>query len=273
MTERTSIVPRLLLMMAISVLVTTAVHAQNFTPISSLRTGGNYVNLPTPLILPEGMWEVRFTHRFAEPINEGDIHNFWGLDGSADIGIGLAWGATRNLQVELFRSDVQDNYEAALKWSFIRQAPSFPVSITFRGGADVLTEKGIEDRTSPFVQSIVSRQMSRRLELFAAPSYVSDAGSFEHAVNVPVGMAWFYRPGAAVVLELVPENTDLIDEIDSSFGWALGWKRAIGGHFFEIMLANTRSTHVNQYVPGEFFRGIGLESGDVHLGFNIVRRF
>ncbi|MBW3672127.1 MAG: hypothetical protein KY432_10710 [Acidobacteria bacterium] len=262
-----------LVLLAVIGLVSTAVHAQNYTPISSLRTGGNYVNQPTPLILPQGMWEVRFTHRFAEPINEGDVHNFWGLDGSADIGIGLALAVRHDLQIELFRSDVQDNYEAALKWAFIRQAPSFPVSITFRGGADVMTEEGIEDRTSLFVQSIISKQISRRLEVFAAPAYVSDAGSFEHAVNVPFGMAWFYRPSAAVVLELIPENTDLPDQLDSSFAWALGWKRAIGGHFFEIMLANTRSTHVNQYVPGEFLRGIELESGDVHLGFNIVRRF
>lgn len=264
---------RTILLSMIVTVITTIGHAQDYTPIASLRTGGNYVNVPTPLIIPDGMWEVRFTHRFAEPINDGDVRNLWGLDGSADIGIGLAWAARRDLQFELFRSDVQDNYEAAVKWAFLKQAPSFPVSITFRGGVDVLTEEGIDDRTSIFAQSIVSRQLSRRLEVFAAPTYAFEAGSFEHAVNFPFGLAWFYRPSTAIVVELIPENDDLADDVDSSIGWAVGWKRALGGHFFEILLANTRATHVSQYVPGELIRGVGLQSDDVHLGFNIVRRF
>lgn len=246
---------------------------QDYTPIAPLRTGTNYVNIPTPLTLGHRIWEVRFTHRFAEPINDGDIRNLWGLDGSADIGIGLAWAPTPDLQIELFRTDVQDNYEAAVKWAFLKQARSVPVSVAFRGGVNVLTEEGIEDRTSIFLQSILSRQVSRKLEIFAAPTYAHEAGSFDHAVNIPFGLVWFPRSNMGFVLEVIPENRDLPDEVDSSFGWALGWKRAIGGHFFEIMLGNTRATHVSQYVGGELFRGIGLESDDVHLGFNIVRRF
>lgn len=272
MTERVRLLRRVAMLIALAAW-TPLLHGQDYTPLPSLRTGGNYVNVPTPLIVPNGQWEVRFTHRFAEAINDGDARNLWGLDGSADIGIGLAWAMSRDLQIELFRSDVQDNYEAAVKWSFLRQAPSFPVSISFRGGVDILTEEGIDDRSSIFVQSIVSRQISRRLEVFAAPSYVHGAGSFDDAVNVPFGLAWFYRPSSSIVVELIPENTDLPDEVDSSFGWAIGWKRALGGHFFEILLANTRATHVSQYVPGELIRGIGLESDEVHLGFNIVRRF
>ncbi|MDX1582711.1 MAG: DUF5777 family beta-barrel protein, partial [Thermoanaerobaculia bacterium] len=75
------------------------------------------------------------------------------------------------------------------------------------------------------------------------------------------------------VLELIPENHDLPDGVDSSFGWTIAWKRALGGHFFEILLANTRATHSSQQIGGELLRGVGLESDDVHLGFNIVRRF
>ncbi|MDX1582971.1 MAG: DUF5777 family beta-barrel protein, partial [Thermoanaerobaculia bacterium] len=170
-----------------------AVEGQDYTPISPLRTGTYYANIPTPLTLPDGMWSVRFTHRFATPINEGDEDDLWGLDGSADIGIGLAWAASEHLQLELFRTDVQDNYEIAGKWSFLRQAPDFPVSITFRGGLNVMTEDDIEDRTSVFLQSVVSHQFSRRLELFAVPMYANDAGSFDHAFNVAVGAIWFPR--------------------------------------------------------------------------------
>lgn len=252
---------------------TFSVMAQDYTPIAPLRTGTYYVNVPTPLTLPKGVLEVRFTHRFAEPVNDGDSHDLWGLDGSADIGIGVAWGFTESLQAELFRTDVQDNIEAALKWRFLRQAPDFPVSITLRGGTDILTEENIDDRTSLFLQTVVSRQMSRRLELFAVPTYANEAGSFDHAFNVPFGLIWFPRPNMGLVLELIPENRDLPDAVDSSFGWAVALKRAIGGHFFEILLANTRATHVSQSVGGELFRGVGLDSEDVHLGFNIVRRF
>jgi hypothetical protein len=235
-----------------------------------LRLGETLLNLPTPRVLTDGRWEVRFTHRFSQPINEGDVHSLWGLDLSADIGLGLAYSVNEDLMVSIFRTDVQDNVEAAVKYVVLRQ-PNQPISAAVRAGADWKTERGIQDRLSAFAQAVLSRRLGQKAEVFVLPTYVSNTDLFDEVFNVPVALAWSIYPHLSLIVEVIPENADLPDSIDSSFGWSVGLKRAIGGHYFEILLSNTRATHVDQYAPSAF--GGGLEAGDVHLGFNIERRF
>ena len=256
-----------------ALLLATPSLAQDYDPIQPLRLGSDLINLPTPRTLPTGTWEVRFTHRFSEPINDGDEHSLWGLDSSADIGIGLAYAPTANLQFGVFRTDVLDNIEASFKYALVREAPSFPLSVSFRGGVDWHTEEGTDDSTGGFAQAILSRRVGPGAEVFAVPTWASDAGSFDHAFNVPVGLAWTFRPGLSLMIEVIPENRDLPDEIGSDLGWAIGLKKAVGGHYFDVVLASSRATHVDQYVGSEFLPGVGVDSGDIHLGFNIVRRF
>jgi hypothetical protein len=250
-----------------------AVLAQSspYTPHAPLPLGDNLLNLPTPRTLARGAWEVRFTHRFSQPIGDGDVHSLWGLDSSADVGIGLSWAPVRDLQISAFRIDVQDDIELAAKYSILQQAPAVPLSISARGGLDVRTEEGIDDRTSFFAQLILSRQFGRKGEVFVIPTYASNAAPFDHAFNVPVGAAFAIRPYLSLIVEVVPPNGDLPDDMESDFGWSVGLKRALGGHYFEVMLTDTRATNVDQYVSGGFLGGI--DASDVHLGFNISRRF
>ncbi len=249
-----------------------ALSAQSqYTPYAPLALGETLINQPTPRVFGVGTWEIKFTHRFSQPINEGDIQSLWGLDSAADIGIGLTYVPIQDLQISLYRTDIQDDYELAAKWSALKQAPAMPVSLSFRAGADVRTEEGMNDRASFFAQALVSRRIGERIEIFANPSYVSNTDSFEHAVNLPLGAAYMLKPHLSAIIELIPPNGDLPSSIDSDFSWAIGLKRAIGGHYFEVLLSNSRATHVDQYVPGNFLGG--LNAGDVYLGFNIERRF
>jgi hypothetical protein len=239
-------------------------------PAPPLRVGDYLLNLPSPRILAPGAFEVRFTHRFSEPINEGDEHSLWGLDSSADIGIGLAWAATEKLQLGLIRTDLLDDVEASAKYLFLKQSADTPISLAARGGLNWRTEEQVDDRLSPFLQVIVSKQFGRNLELFAMPTYLNDDSRYDHAFNLPVGIAWAWRPYLLVVAEVIPENSDIPDDVDSGIAWSIGLKRAIGGHWFEVLLTDSRATHVDQYTT---FPLGGIDSGDVHLGFNIERRF
>jgi len=147
-------------------------------------------------------------------------------------------------------------------------------------GGDIRTEKNLEDRTSVFGQVILSHQFGHHAEVFAIPTYVTNAARnpntngalFKHVFNVPVGAAILIKPSLSIVGEIVPKNHDLPDTIHADFGWALGLKRAIGGHYFEILLTNNNATHVDQYTTSTY-QGTGLNRGDLHLGFNIERRF
>ena len=255
-----------------------------YTPTAPIPLGDILLSLPTSHIPSTGTWEIKFTHRFNQSIDQGNgsdrIHSLFGLDSNADVGIGLSYSPRRDLQFSLVRSNVLDDIELAAKYVVVQQAPAIPLSAAVRVGGDFRTEKNLNDRSSVFGQVILSHQFGHHAELFAIPTYVTNAGRdtntngalFKHAFNVPVGAAIMIRPALSVVGEIVPKNRDLPHTIHADFGWALGIKRAIGGHYFEILLTNNNATHVDQYVTSTY-QGTGLNRGDLHLGFNIERRF
>jgi Membrane bound beta barrel domain (DUF5777) len=257
-----------------------------YVPINPLPLGDILLSLPTAHIPSEGTWEVKFTHRFQQSLDAGNghdrVHSFFGLDSSADVGIGVSYAPRRDLQFTVVRSNVLDDIEMAGKYVIFQQAPALPVSLAFRGGVDWRTERGLRDRTSLFAQAIISRRLGARTEVFILPTWATNAGRttqaaeplalFKHATNVPFGIAFMLKPSLSVVGEFVPKNHDLPKSIQSDFGWSLGLKRAIGGHYFEIMITDLPSTHVDQLVTATY-QGGAIKRGDLHLGFNIERRF
>lgn len=260
--------------------------AQAAPPLRPLPLGDALLSLPSNHIAPWGQWEWKFTHRFNQSLDQGSfsdqLHSFFGLDTNADVVFGGSYALRPNLQVSVVRSNTNDTVEAAAKYVLWRQTAGRPFSATLRGGADIRTEKDLEDRTSFFAQAIVSRQFGRKAEVFLLPTFATNAGRavsgdssvalFDTAFNMPVAFVWMLRPGLAAVAEVIPPNGDLPDEIEGDFGWSLGIKRNIGGHWFEILLTNNQSTLVDQYVTSTY-QGSGLDAGDIKLGFNIERRF
>lgn len=258
-----------------------------FTPIRTVPLGDALLTLPTSHIPAEGTWEVKFTHRFNQSLDQGSfsdrVHSLWGLDSNADVGIGFSYVISRDLQATFMRSNASDDIESSLKYVVVQQAQAIPFSLALRGGMDWRTERDIVDRTSFFAQGVISRQIGTRIEISAMPTFVTNAGRavngstseamFKHAFNVPLGAALMVRPGLSVIVELTPKNGDLPSTMKGGdFGWALGFKRAIGGHYFEILLTNTNATHADQYVTSTYM-GSPLKKSDIHLGFNIERRF
>jgi len=272
----------------LAILMAMPLFAQDdsYKPISKLPMGDQLLSLPSPNIASQGTWEVKFSHRFNQSLSQGSfsdqVHSLFGLDTNADVVFGLSYALRRDLQLSLARSNTNDTVEGAAKFVVLQQARAVPLSLTLRGGFDWRTEKDLDDRHSLFAQAIVSRQFGRKVEIFALPTFVTNAGRavsgdgsaalFDHAFNVPVGVAYMIRPPLAVVAEIIPPNGDLPEEMDADFSWSVGIKRAIGGHWFEILLTNNQSTMVDQYVTSTF-QGTPLDLDDVKLGFNIERRF
>ena len=257
-----------------------------YTPLGKLPVGDTILTLPSPHMPSRGTWEVKFTHRFNQSLSDGSladqVHALFGLDSNADVTFGLSYALRRDLQLSIARSNTNDTIEAAAKYLLLQQAAAVPLSVTLRGGADWRTERNLEDRVSLFAQALLSRRIGRKLEVYALPTFVTNAGRavtargsgalFDQAFNVPLGAAYFLRPPLAVVAEVIPPNGDLPDDLDGDFAWAVGVKRALGGHWFEILLTNSQSTMADQYVTSTF-QGTGLDASDVKLGFNIERRF
>ncbi len=278
---------RKLLLTAALFVSATALAQDRYTPINPIPLGDTLLSLPTSHIPSEGTWEVKFTHRFNQSIDQGNfsdrIHSLYGLDSNADVGIGFSYAPKRDLQFSLYRSNQLDDIELAAKYIVFQQAAAIPGNVAVRVGGDWRTEKNLKDRGSVFAQLILSRQIGRRAEVFAIPTFATDAGRFtngdtstalfKHAENLPVGFAIMVRPALSVVGELIPKNHDLPKDLrHGDIGWAIGLKRAIGGHYFEILLTDSNATHVDQYVTATY-QGSALNKSDIHIGFNIERRF
>lgn len=263
-------------------------QAQNqYTPVTPLPLGDIFLSLPTSHMPLRGTWEVRFTHRFNQSIDQGSfsdrIHSLYGLDSNADVGIGLSYVPVRDLQLSFYRSNALDDIELAAKYDVFEQAKAIPFGAAIRAGGDWRTERDLNDRTSEFGQLILTRQFGKRAELSILPTYVTNAGRtvtgttstalFKNAFNVPIAAAVMVSQSMSVVGEVVPRNRDLPPNMRGGyFAWAAGLKTVIGGHFFELLLTNSNATHVDQYVTSTY-QGSPLHRGDLHLGFNIERRF
>jgi hypothetical protein len=257
-----------------------------YRPSTRLPVGDQILTLPSSHMAADGTWEVKFSHRFNQSLADGSfadqLHSLFGLDTNADVTFGMSYAMRPDLQVSLARSNTNDTFEAAAKYIVLQQAPAVPATIALRGGIDWRSERDLDDRTSFFAQGIVSRRIGNKAEVFALPTFVTNAGRavtgdtsgalFDHAFNMPVGVTYFIRPPLAVVAEIIPPNGDLPDETNGDFGWSIGIKRSIGGHWFEVLLTNSQGTTVDQYTSSTF-QGAGLDASEVKLGFNIERRF
>lgn len=276
-----------LLLVALLAVPVFAQETDPYRPLGRLPVGDQLLSLPSSHIASQGTWEVKFTHRFNQSLSNGSfsdqLHSLFGLDTNADVTFGFAYALRRDLQLSLARSNTNDTYEVAAKYVVLQQAPRVPATITLRAGADWRTERNLGDRNTLFAQALLSRRIGSKLEIFAMPTYATNAGRavqgdqsgalFDHAFNVPIGAAYFFRPPLAIVAEIIPPNGDLPAESDGSdLSWSVGIKRAIGGHWFEILLTNNQSTMVDQYVTTTY-QGAPLDANEVKLGFNIERRF
>ena len=276
-----------LLSMAAVLLLAVPLSAQStYAPTTPLALGDSLFALPTAHIPAEGIWEVKFTHRFQQSADQGNlstrIHSLFGLDSNADVGLGLSYVARRDLQFSVIRTNALDDIEGSVKYIVFEQAPALPVSLALRGGVDWRTAASLRDRTSFFGQAVLSRALGRRVEIVLVPTYAtnvgrasagtSDVALFKNAFNLPVGAAVMLSPSLSIVGEFVPKNHDLPKTVNSDFGWSVGLKRAIGGHYFEILLTDLPTTQVDQYVSTTYLGG-AIHRGDLHLGFNIERRF
>jgi hypothetical protein len=238
-----------------------------YAPVHRDPLGTRLVDIPTPFTLGARRIEVIFNHRFQQEVSAGSS-NLWGLDGGADVGLGLAWGVTRHLDLSAFRSSFQKDFELSGKYLFLEQAERVPLSLAVRAGTDLLRQQGAADPRRPFAQLLLARSFGHGVNLFVAPTWVRDTPLLRNAVTLPVGASVGLPGGSYLEAEFVPKNHDLGTSVAA---WHVALAKPIGAHLFSLVLGNSRATTVDQYAGGD--SAAGFKSGDVRLGFNLVRYF
>ncbi len=230
--------------------------------------GNQLVSLPTHLALDYATMQVLFSHRFTATVDAAGSGNLYGLDSGADVGIGLAMGLGRGLEVSVYRSSFFKQYEAAFKWTLKRQSVTFPFGVALRVGADYRAASFVTDRWAGFAQLVLARRFGEAVDLFAVPMFVSDTPTLRNARNVGVGASLHLGHAWDLAVEAIPANRDATN---AALAWGIGFTKRVRGHAFVIYLGNSRAT-MTDLIAGSDIPG-GFKSGDVRLGFNLIRRF
>ena len=231
------------------------------------------INLPTTLRLPKHALGFWVTHRFARPLGRGDFGDLagdlFGLDGGAQIGLGLRFGLLSGSQITLYR--VSDR-TIQLGWNqrVVSQDTS-PVS-----AALVFSIEGrdnFSESYSPSLTTILSRRLGEWGALYLAPAWVGNTDlredRDESTLLLGVGARAGLGKGVALVAEWYPRLAGFEgrDEGSTPDIVSLGMEKRVGGHAFQLNFSKDLGT-----TPAELARGqVGPD--DWFIGFNITRKF
>jgi hypothetical protein len=268
-----------------------------FRPIES----NVIVNLPSVDVPPAGTLTFLVTHRFTQPLQDGDINNFFTLDLGNTWGFGLWYAPIQNLNVGFYRTSDADIYEASAEYALPR-AGGFASSV--RVGEDWRTEDGVAaPRSSFFAQAILAYSFGKYVRITAVPTYLQRTNSFdvffrepvpgdrscrfvddpdvpgyvcsglyENIFNVPFAASVALTHSITVHGEVYPR----LSKVNSSgVGWAVTVEKSLLRHRFAFFAGNMRPTTVDQYAGGLPFVPFPLPgrspAGNVYIGFNLYR--
>lgn len=133
----------------------------------------------------ETIWKghllMTFSHKFWGKIN-GGVKELFGLDQYADMRIGLGYGITDNVAVELGRSRTEKIYDGSVKYRFLRQEEGgLPLTMTILGSVAVKsrdwneTEKEaleFKHRLSYMGQLLIASEVLPALSLHVTPTLI-----------------------------------------------------------------------------------------------------
>ena len=230
--------------------------------------GDRFLQTASPLANDKGIFQVLFTHRFNQPVNEAGGNNLGGLDSGANIGIGIGYVPVDRLSVEAYRASSGGDYEFAVKYTFLKPTKELPVAVGLRGGMDWLTKYEVDEKVGVFGQASVAVTLGERFTLAAAPTYVTNTPLFTDVFNVPVMVQLKMGTGFLATGEYVFRNQDLPGSVGQ---WSFALEKSVWRHRFAVWIGNSAATTVDQTMAGDYAGGV--TDSNIRLGFNIVRQF
>jgi Membrane bound beta barrel domain (DUF5777) len=244
---------------------------ERVAPMRRAFQGRYLASLPTTESLGAGNLEFRIVHRFKGAVSDSGSKDLWGLDTGAWISLELGYGLSDTLSVGLRRTNQQQDYEAYLAWSMIRQrSRGAPLSLAWRGGAANARQQGIQNRARQYLQAILSRTIRSRVSLMLVPTYVTHTNSIDPTDRrgtqaIGAGVEWHIRPTLALIGDYVVQTGGVEAHYQ---GGSVGLSISTAGHVFQVILTNTSGIQTDLYAPGG---DLDFGGGDYRLGFNISR--
>lgn len=262
--------------------------------------GNRFINTNTPLTNDPGVFEAVITHRFDSAVIDSGGSFLWGLDGSAQIGLGIEYVPVKNVAVQIYRARSDADYEFAAKVTLLWPTKNLPVAIGARGGlnwltASYLTSLGLQKQSSGFGQVLVSGTLFDRVTIAAAPTYVQRTPVQTDVWNVPVIALIRITKSIALMGEFIPKSKASLKGFDAATGtyvdvapvpqWSVMLEKSVFHHRFGLYIGNTIASTVDQMMGGDYgavpvvdgnggkvIAG-GVTDKNIHFGFNVIRSF
>lgn len=233
-------------------------------------------------MLPAGVLDFRILHRFGK-IN-GGISEFFGLDGPANVRLGLDYGLTDNFTAGIGRSGFNKEVDGFLKYRLARQSTgsrNMPFSLVVAGGALVRTAPWpdlrihpFSDRMSYYLQAIAGRKFSDGFSLQLSPVYLH-----RNYVEPQTGPNGVFAMGTGARLRLSRRvsltadyfyvfNLENAPELKNPL--SIGFDIETGGHVFQLHFTNAHGMNEKAFLTQTVST---WGSGEVEFGFNISRVF
>ena len=238
------------------------------------------VNMHTVETHRKGELQFIIQHRFGR-INTG-IYELFGLD-EANIRFGLEYGVTDNLDLGFGRSSFDKTYDGFAKYRVLRQKKTGqPLSLTLFGSIAINTLRVDESafeytfarRTTYATQILIARRFNDRISVEVTPTWVhKNLIESSQDDNDQFAVGFGARIGITNSLDITGEYHYRLNPAQSNITYnsiGFGIDLETGGHVFQIVLSNSRPMIEKGFITettGDFWKG------DIHLGFNIVRRF
>src|SRR5215471_7484348 len=142
------------------------------------------VNIPTPKAVRRHSLNLRFTHRFQEPITafegeESDDHiariskDLLGLDSSSVSSFGVSYGITDRLYANVYRSPLCQpglckTIEIGFGYHFLDEAGRSPIALSTY--ASVEGDQNFTERFTYNIQAMIGRSITKYVNFFFSPA-------------------------------------------------------------------------------------------------------
>jgi hypothetical protein len=243
-------------------------------PELALLHSTHAINLPTGETLQKGDFEFEVSHRFIPLMKEG-YDAFWGMDGPANIRLGLGYALSDNMLVTLGRSNVTDNLDIQVKYKLAKlQSDILPSIVTLNVGMAWNTNVGGRQKSDArnfqyFAQVIYNTMIINKFGLGLVPSYLYNSAlttkEVKYSFTMGTYLQYYLSDVWSVLIEWNPTVTGWRDSYNSV---SIGVELETGGHFFKIVVTNNDVINISQFLAGADKK---FSNGDIRLGFMITR--
>ncbi len=234
------------------------------------------VDLPVPVDLNKGTFEVLIQHRFFESLADSSPGDAFGIDFGANINLGVNYAFTKRLSGGISRARIDQVIAVNAGYEIQTRRDSF-WKMSFLAGVE--GRRNFERQFSPYIQLPTSLEY-KSLRLLLAPTVVFNS---RDDTRVAANPSLAVHPGSDETFSLgigtdipITSRFSLVGEYVprlAGFGGFSKRQPQVGGGFLIRTAAHTFTVLVStsrDFTPGRY--GVNAENSDVSLGFNIYRR-